>query len=239
MAFNAQTRIGDVVLELPAAMRVFEGLDMDYCCGGHKSLAEAAAVAGKPVETVLAALASLQAAVPAPTDPKLWTNTTMTALIDHLEATHHAFTRQELNRVAPLMERVLKVHGDHHPELLRLSQCLQTAIDDLMPHLAKEEQVLFPFIRGLESGTGAQACFGNVLGPIQVMQAEHEALGELLREMKTLTEDYTPPADACGSYRSLYMGLQSLEADLHLHIYLESHLLFPRAAEAATAQSRA
>ncbi len=73
------------------------------------------------------------------------------------------------------------------------------------------------------------ACFGSVQGPIGAMQEEHEQAGEILRSLKALTSDYTPPEDACGSYRSLYMGLQALEEDLHLHIYLESHLLFPRA----------
>lgn len=230
MTFNAQTRIGDVVLEVPAAMRVFETLNMDYCCGGHKTLTEAAAVAQQPVALVLEQLAALQAGAPSPSDPKTWAEAPLADLIAHLEATHHVFTRSELNRVAPLMERVLRVHGEHHPELGRIAECFQIAFDDLMPHLAKEEQSLFPVIRALEAGTPCAA----VLEPIEALQAEHEALGEILRELKTLTHDYTPPADACGSYRSLYMGLESLEADLHLHIYLESHLLFPRAAALAT-----
>lgn len=237
MTFTAQTKIGDVVLEIPSAMRVFEGLNMDYCCGGHKSLEEASAQAGKKVEDVLLKLEVLQQTATGPTDPKVWADASLTSLIAHLEATHHAFTRDELRRVAPLMERVLKVHGDHHPELLRISQCFQAAFDDLMPHLQKEEQILFPFIRGLEAGAGKEGCFGSVQQPIRVMQMEHEAVGDILRELKALTNDYTPPEDACGSYRSLYMGLQALEEDLHLHIYLESHLLFPRATELEAVKS--
>ena len=232
MPFTPQTRIGDIVLDFPATMRVFEGLKIDYCCGGHRSLAEACAQAGKQVAEVLPALEGLQAPAAAPLDPKALSTGSLTDLIAHIEAKHHTFTRDELNRVAPLMEKVARVHGPNHPELVRVAALFQALYDDLMPHLQKEEQILFPFIRTLEAGgfTGG-ACFGSVQGPIAVMQSEHEQAGECLREIRELTRDFTLPEDACGSFRSLYMGLRNLEEDLHLHIYLESHLLFPKAAE--------
>jgi len=230
MEFNAQTRIGDVVLETPATMRLFEELNVDYCCGGHRSLADACAHAGRSYEEVAARLAAFQAAPGAPADPKVWQEAGLPGLIAHIEATHHVFTRSELARVAPLMAKVLQVHGDHHPELAGIARCFQAMESDLLPHLEKEEQILFPFIRQLAAGNApADCCFGTVQNPIRAMQHEHEQVGDILRELRTLTRDYTPPADACASYRSLFMGLQNLETDLHLHIYLESHLLFPRA----------
>jgi regulator of cell morphogenesis and NO signaling len=232
MSYDAQTRIGDVVLEQPAAMRVFESLNMDYCCGGHKSLQEASAHAGVGLDAVLERLAGLQAGTPSPSDPAAWKDAPLSSLIGHLETTHHVFTRTELARVEPLMEKVLRVHGDHHPELARIAELFAALRDDLLPHLEKEERILFPYIRSLEAGKAQEGCFGSVAQPIYVMQMEHEAAGDVLRELKTLTRDYQPPADACGSFRSLYMGLQALEADLHLHIYLESHILFPRALDA-------
>ena len=229
MSFNLNVKIGDLVLELPAAMRVFEGLNIDYCCGGHRSLSEACALAGQDPSLVLRSLEGLEAA-PAPTDPKLWLEAPLTELVAHIETTHHTFTREELARVAPLMEKVARVHGANHPELACLEECFLAMQADLIPHLAKEELILFPYIRGLESPAGpAEACFGTVANPVRAMQAEHEAVGDILREIRILTHDFTPPADGCASYRSLFLGLQSLEEDLHLHIYLESHLLFPRA----------
>jgi regulator of cell morphogenesis and NO signaling len=236
MSFDVQTQIGDVVLKVPATMRVFESLNIDYCCGGQRTLAAACAHAGKDLQEVQDKLANLQVAAPAPSDPKVWQSASLTELIDHIEATHHAFTRSELARVAPLMEKILSVHGDHHPELARVAQCFEAMDRDLRPHLEKEEQILFPFVRNLEAGNRAtECCFGTVQNPIRAMQNEHEQVGDILRELRTLTHDYTPPQDACGSYRSLVMGLQNLEEDLHLHIYLESHLLFPRAIELETA----
>jgi regulator of cell morphogenesis and NO signaling len=230
MNINPQTRIGDMVLETPAAMRVFEQLNVDYCCGGHRSLAEACAHAGRSYEEVAAKLAEVPDQAPAASDPAAWKEATLSSLIAHIEATHHVFTRSELARVAPLMEKVLRVHGEHHPELARISECFTAMADDLGPHLEKEEQILFPYVRAMESGQApADCCFGTVQNPVRAMQYEHEQVGDILRELRTLTRDYTAPEDACGSYRSLYMGLQSLEQDLHLHIYLESHLLFPGA----------
>jgi len=235
MKLTAQTKIGDVVLDMPESMRLFEKLDLDYCCGGHRTLEQVCGQAKLNVDDVIGMVASLRSPAKSETDPKAWATATLGDLISHIEAKHHSFTRDELNRVAPLMEKVLRVHGDRHPELARISECLVNLYDDLMPHLQKEEQILFPYIRSLEGGAGAtEACFGSVQGPIGAMQAEHEQAGELLREIKSLTCDHTPPEDACGSFQSLYMGLKALEEDLHLHIYLESHLLFPRAIDLET-----
>jgi len=232
MTFTPQTRIGDIVLELPAAMRLFEKHNIEYCCGGQRSLAEACAHAGRNVEAILPGLAGLQIEAAAPLDPKVLAQGTLTALIEHIVAKHHTFTRDELNRVAPLMDKVARVHGDHHPELNRVKVLFTALYDDLMPHLEKEEQILFPFIRNLEAGLkGCDTCFDSVRGPIAVMQSEHEQAGDLLRKIRDLTGAFTVPADGCGSYQSLYMGLRNLEEDLHLHIYLESHILFPKAAE--------
>ncbi len=230
MTITAETRIGDIALEFPEAMRLFEQRNLDYCCGGQRRLAEVCREASQDLEELLDRLASLQTASgagPARTD---WAGAPLSELVSYIEAKHHTFTREELTRVAPLMEKVLQVHGGHHPELEQVSECFQALAADLMPHLEKEEQILFPYIRALDTRqTVGGACFGSVRGPIQVMQAEHDQAGELLREIKALTRDHTPPPDACGSFRSLYMGLKALEEDLHQHIHLENNVLFPRA----------
>lgn len=229
--FDPQARIGDLVLTAPAAMRVFESLNIDYCCGGHRSLADACAQAGQDLQDVLETLEALPAAGTDAEGPRKWQDAPLDQLVDHIESTHHVFTRSELGRVAPLMEKVLHVHGDRHPELDRIAELFGALAAELMPHLEKEEQVLFPFIRGLVSGVDGPRPCGSVQNPIRAMVNEHEAAGEVLHELRELTGDFTPPEDGCGSFRSLYMGLAALEADLHQHIYLENHLLFPRAIE--------
>jgi regulator of cell morphogenesis and NO signaling len=227
--FDPNARIGDLVLAAPASMRVFESLNIDYCCGGHRSLADACARAGQDLLDVLPLLETLPAADTGEEGPGKWQDAPLAELVDHIESTHHVFTRSELARVAPLMEKVLHVHGEHHPELDRIAGLFGALAADLLPHLEKEEQILFPFIRGLAAGDEGPRHCGSVQNPIRVMTSEHEAAGEILFELRELTQDYTPPEDACGSFRSLYMGLAALEADLHRHIYLENHILFPKA----------
>jgi regulator of cell morphogenesis and NO signaling len=110
-----------------------------------------------------------------------------------------------------------------------MNQVFQDLTGDLMPHMMKEEQVLFPFIRSLEEGRNSEACFGTVQSPIRVMETEHEAVGAMLSELRTLSHGYQVPADGCVSFKSLYAGLLAVEQDTHLHIYLENQILHPRA----------
>jgi regulator of cell morphogenesis and NO signaling len=153
----------------------------------------------------------------------------LTALLAHIEATHHAYLRRELPRLEGLLEKVLGAHGENHPELDEVFDLFQALASDLMPHLMKEEQILFPFIRQMEAGQEAKACFGTVQSPIRVMESEHEVVGGLLARLRACTSEYTAPADGCATFRALYLGLQELEADIHLHIYLENQILHPRA----------
>ena len=72
---------------------------------------------------------------------------------------------------------------------------------------------------------------GSVADPIRVMVREHDRAGELLARLRTLTNGFAPPADACASYRALYVALEELEADTHLHVHKENNVLFPAVLE--------
>ena len=229
MTIDLGTRVGELVLSLPQAMRYLESQGVDYCCGGHRSLQEACEVAGRDPRTVQADLSRLEAA-PADAPPlQAWVDGSLTALMAHIEATHHAYLRTELPRLEALLEKVLGAHGENHPELDEVFDLFQSLFADLMPHLMKEEQVLFPFIRQMEAGQPATACFPTVQSPIRVMEAEHVAVGGMLERLRACTGGYVTPADGCATFRALYLGLAELEADTHLHIYLENQILHPRA----------
>lgn len=231
MTYTTHMTLGDIALKTPASMRLFESLGLDYCCGGHLSLDNACQKAKLDPQQVLDQLASLERGSQQSEDPSLLAAGSLTELITYIEAKHHTFTRQELDRLGPLSVKVLHAHGERHPELEEIVQLFQALEADLRSHLEKEERILFPYIRGLErDGTACEACFGTVLGPIGVLQQEHEDAGEVLVRLKQLTHGYEAPADGCASFRSLYLGLQGLEEDLHRHIFLENHLLFPRSA---------
>jgi len=229
MTTDLQTKLGELVLERPETMRYFEGLGLDYCCGGHHSLGEACATAGLQTEEVLAGLATLEAPPAGTPALQTWTQATLEALIHHIVPTHHDYLRTELPRLERLLDKVFAAHGERHPELARIKEIFSALHADLIPHLMKEEQILFPFIIRMEQGRSGSACFGSVQSPIRVMEMEHEAVGALLAELRQLTGAYTTPADGCATFRALYLGLEEMERDLHLHITLENQILHPRA----------
>jgi len=229
MTPDLDTKVGDLVLAWPQALRYLEDQGVDYCCGGHRTLREACEVAGRAPETILAGLKGLDVATPETPAPGVWMQASLASLIAHIEATHHAYLRTELPRLDTLLEKVLRAHGENHPELDEVFDLFQALASDLMPHLLKEEQILFPFIKQLEAGQPATACFASVQSPIRVMESEHEAVGGLLVRLRECTDGYRTPADGCATFRALYDGLKALEEDLHLHIYLENQILHPRA----------
>ena len=229
MNLELNTTVGEWVMAKPEAMRYFERLGIDYCCGGHRSLAEACEIAKQDPAKVLGGLAVLEAPTAGVPSLRDWTQATLADLIGHIVVTHHDYLREELPRLEMLLGKVVRAHGERHPELEQVSQIYQALVADLMPHMMKEEQILFPFIRQMEAGQSGSACFGTVQSPIRVMEMEHEAVGALLAELRETTGAYTTPADGCATFRALNDGLEAMERDLHLHIYLENQILHPRA----------
>ncbi len=216
--------VAELVQAIPGAARAFEKLGIDYCCRGKQSLREAAAHSCVALEDVVERLqVTDEVPLPTPQDPG--------ELCAHIVRHHHTFTREALQRLAPLADKVLRVHGAAHPELKRVRDLLDLLAQDLIPHMLKEERMLFPYIAALAAGESPHAAFGSVENPLRVMHYEHDHVGTLLRALSLLTDGYRPPPDACASYAALYAGLEDLQADLHEHIHLENNLLFPAALE--------
>jgi regulator of cell morphogenesis and NO signaling len=220
--------VADLAQCIPGAARTFEQLGIDYCCRGRQSLREAVARTSFPLELVIDQIRLADDTPPsAPRDPAL--------LCKYIVEHHHRFTREALLRLAPLAEKVLRVHGAAHPELVRVRQLLDALSSDLLPHMLKEEKVLFPYIAALARGKRPAAPFGRIEDPLQAMHLEHDQVGGLLRELDELTFGYCAPSGACASYTVFYAGLEDLQADLHEHIHLENNVLFPAALELARA----
>lgn len=213
--------LGELVAERPARARVLERLGLDYCCHGNRSIAAAATAAGLDPVTVAEDLGAVTDPAGAGID-----SLDPSALIDHIVAVHHVYLHEELPLLVELAVKVREVHGDRHPELHRVAGLASEIRDDLAPHLAKEEQVLFPAIRKWLEGERSFP-FGSIGNPIRMMMLEHDRAGELLEDLRAVTNDYSVPADGCTSYRSLYERLANLEADTHRHVHLENNVLFP------------
>jgi regulator of cell morphogenesis and NO signaling len=231
---TAYTQVRELAVTIPGATRVFEKVGIDYCCGGERSLHDACVAAQVDEEALINTLEQLRQHPQAEYAARPEQAESLAKLIDHIIDVHHEFTREEIVRIDKLLIKVCGVHGANHTELLEIQALFRDLAADLGPHMHKEELMLFPYIRSLEraalAGRGAPPCpFGTVNNPVRMMRTEHDVAGVLLAKMRSLSNDYTPPEDACVSYQTLYQALDAFEKDLHEHIHLENNLLFPKA----------
>lgn len=220
--------IGQIVAEKLGRSRVFEQYGLDYCCGGQTPLNEACKEKGIDPNEVLSALTASDTEVKE-TDSTDWRKAKLTELADHIESTHHAYLKTELPRLGELMEKVVAAHAERHPELTKVAGTLNALTAELTQHLAKEEQVLFPIIRQMDSTGETESHCGDVANPINMMEMEHNNAGNALSALRALTNGYQPPDDACTTYQALLSGLAEIEFDIHQHILKESSILFPGA----------
>ncbi len=228
--------VGQIAAELPQATRIFEKLGIDYCCGGRMSLEEACSSTAVSAKEVVDLLVAAQKEAETAQTPRNWRTESLANLIDHIVSTHHEYVRNEIPRLEALLEKVCKVHGEGHPELLEIRETFSGLAQELYSHMMKEEMILFPHIARVEHTIERKVeipspPFGTVQNPVNMMVHEHDSAGEALGTMRRLSNSYAPPADACISFKTLYSALNEFEVDLHQHIHLENNILFPRAIE--------
>lgn len=218
--------VGAVVAEYPATMRMLEALGIDYCCGGKRTLAEAAATAQMPVASLLAVLGTTIAqARQGPTVERDWATAPLDELMDHIIDKHHTFMHQELPRIGQLMDRVGRAHGARHGDILTpLAETYTALRTELEAHLKDEEERTFPMIRSQMAGK----MNAETWQAVSALEHQHEAAGDALARIHAITHEFQVPADACTTYCALYDALQGMERDLHQHIHLENNILFPR-----------
>ncbi|HKC65200.1 MAG TPA: iron-sulfur cluster repair di-iron protein [Pyrinomonadaceae bacterium] len=236
MTLDTSTTVRELAVSQPGATRIFEKMKIDYCCGGGRSLADACAVAGVKTEDVWQLLEEVSQSQSQGDETIDFQTASLTRVVKYILDKHHVFTKEEMARLEALAEKVCSVHGQNHPELLKVKSLFQSLCADLKPHMFKEERVLFPYIIRLEDAVNRKQMpmmppFGTVQNPVRMMMFEHDTAGDLLRELRKVTSDYTTPQDACISYKTLYQALEAFEQDLHQHIHLENNVLFPRAIE--------
>jgi len=234
MNLSADKTVRELATEIPNATRIFEKFGIDYCCGGGKPLQAACRQAHISLDEVLRCLEDAEASLPDATSELDFHNAGLTELIAHILAAHHGYVKHEIPRIKQLLLKVVAVHCAGHPELAGVQRTFHALADELLGHMMKEEVVLFPYIEKLEqaASTGKpapRAPFGSIRNPVRMMEMEHQSSGSALEHLRNLTSAYTPPENACFSYKTLYAALKDFEADLHQHVHLENNFLFPRA----------
>lgn len=231
MKLHEKTLLKEIVAENPSSARVFEELGIDFCCEGTKPLGQACIDAGMSFGEVVKALES-------PRQHELlaqWDETSLDELMKHIVEKHHAFCREELKRISALAEEILQTQGAKHPELAKIQKLLAKISAELLLHLVKEEETLFPMIRRMEEASARSAAlprlpFGTIAHPIGMMVFEHDETGVDLLQIRRFANGFTAPADANANLQEFYKRLQSFEKDMHEHVFLENYVLFPRTA---------
>lgn len=225
--FQIDDTVGAIVRDHPSLSRLFEKSKIDYCCGGQKTLAEACEYRGIDPHLFLS---ELEDSVATETIPEVnLAELSLTEIVDHIERIHHAYLHTELPRLEKMVAKVAAVHGEKEPRLAQIKDIFLALSTELTPHLMKEEQVLFPMIRQLESSDRLPEFHcGSLANPVHQLESEHDEAGVALAQLRQLTDDYSPPEWACNTYRAMLDALLIFEQDLHQHIHKENNVLFPR-----------
>ncbi len=231
MNVNQELKVSDVVSENIQAAHIFKKYGIDFCCGGGVSIEKACEKQKIDLGLLLQDLRSISDFGLPSQNFNRWE---LDFLVDYIVNTHHSYVVESLGLIDEYAAKVAKVHGTGHPVLFEIALLCKQVAGDLTSHMRKEEMILFPYIKYLVTVKNQhvelnESNFGSVFNPIQMMQEEHEFVGNLLKEINVLSNKYTPPDWACNTFRALYAKLDEFEQDLHLHIHLENNILFPKA----------
>lgn len=222
-----QIPLSEIVKENPSFARVFLDLEIDFCCGGTRTLSEACGAQELDIEQVKERLIEVgKKTHQPPIDPE---QCSLVDLKDYIVKEHHAFIKESTAPLLALLEKIEAVHGEAHPELIEVHQLFQEAAIELKEHLGKEETMLFPLLSKLDLPASNQEILGQkILACLDKMEGEHEEEGVHFKRMAEITDNFVPPSSACTSYRAAFHGLKVFRDDLFVHIHLENNVLFPR-----------
>jgi regulator of cell morphogenesis and NO signaling len=227
LPFSTDTLVKDIVNELPKTSDVFKKNRIDFCCGGNIPLSQACEQNSLDMDSLMKELqVAYEKSEPADKNLEVWTNSDSNTIIDHVINQYHRVSEEELIALSPYVTKVSRVHGDNHPELLKVNELFYEFKKELLEHMVKEETIVFPLIRQLADNTATNR--EEAIEMIVELGQEHDHAGELLRQIRLVTSDFALPLDACGTYRLVYKRLEELEGLTFMHVHLENNILFPR-----------
>jgi regulator of cell morphogenesis and NO signaling len=230
-SFDEMT-VAEIVTDNIKTADIFKKNGIDFCCGGNILVEEVCKKKSVNYAQLKAEILALEA-TPTTHNYDLWD---LDFLTDYIINTHHAYVTQASALVLEYSNKVAKVHGHHYSEVIEINTAFKAIVEELTNHMYKEEMVLFPYIKQLAnskrtSETINAPAFGTIQNPINMMELEHDNAGDLIKRIKSLSNNFTPPEGACNTFRALYAKLEEFQNDLFTHIHLENNILFPKAIE--------
>ncbi|WP_067840766.1 iron-sulfur cluster repair di-iron protein [Amphibacillus sediminis] len=227
--FTEEAIVGEIVTKFPKASDIFKSYRIDFCCGGNRPLIDAINEKNLSADEVLDKLNTLYDETVALNETRVdWENISDRELIDHIIHKHHSYLNEELPSLTPYVTRLLRVHGAAQPHLAQIHRLFNELKVELEQHLIQEETEDFPLILEIEQNRTDEN-IAKLKKVVENLESDHNHAGDLLKEIREVTNNFTPPENACGTYRLVYQRLEDLESNMFEHIHLESNILFPRA----------
>ncbi|NSB15434.1 iron-sulfur cluster repair di-iron protein [Clostridium beijerinckii] len=230
--FNSNQKIGEIVTKFPNAADIFKEYKIDFCCGGDRPLITAINEQGvneaEILEKINASYEKLQNKLY--TNNKNWVEAPFDELVDHIVNVHHGYLYENLPKISELTTKILRVHGGNHPELSKVHKLFHTVKMELEAHLIEEETIQYPAIKEYLR-SNSEVDLDKAINIINQLQDEHTGAGDILKELRKVTNDYKAPSDGCNTYKLTYAKLEEMESDIFQHIHLENNILFPRLSE--------
>ncbi len=214
------------------ASEVFEKYHLDFCCNGNRLLNEVCKDKGLPYNDIISEIKNGKSKH----GELKFDQWELDFLVDYIVNNHHQYIKQYGTAINDHIDKVASVHGKNHPETVEVSKLFTMVYKDLKQHMMKEEKILFPYIKYLVKVKNGEVVFeapyfSTIVNPINMMEAEHQSAGDVSARIRSLTNNFLLPVDACNSYRVSYFELNEFELDLHRHVHLENNILFPKVIE--------
>lgn len=225
-----EMHVADIVSALPESSDLFRKLRIDFCCGGKVPLRSAVMERGLEEEHVMTELLEIQARQELHQMNEV-TESDPRELIVHIQQKYHEKLRDELPALTPFVTKLAKVHGERYPYVMRLQDLYRALKEELIAHTDDEDHNVFPAILSYIKEPTVERL--EALRPhIEELEDEHETAGTVLKEMREITNGFTPPDDACNTHRLVLKRLENLEKDTFQHIHLENNVLFEQVRQA-------
>lgn len=226
--FNSSQPVGEIVSAMPQASEIFKKYKIDFCCGGNRPLSEVLSELNLNEDELLKEIHVKLNEISSEKEVFIdFRKLTSSELIDHIENTHHAYTKKVLPKLGELTTKILRVHGMNHEVLFKVHKLFSSLKADLEQHLLKEEEMLFPLIKKYDKNPSKEL-LEKIDEVIKETEDEHDSAGDVLKELRKITDNFAVPDDGCNTYLLTFKLLEELESDLFQHIHLENNILFKR-----------
>jgi regulator of cell morphogenesis and NO signaling len=226
--------LAEIVTKDHRTASLFEKYHLDFCCKGKRTLNQACSDQNISTEELIKELTYVKSVHHVNDESQKFDSLSLTELAEYIVAAHHTYVKREMPPLLTYLQKITSKHGERHPELYKITALFTALKEEMEMHMQKEELILFPRIKETEKYATMQDGhlqfnLTYLRSPISVMEQEHDHAGSIMAEIRDLSNNYTPPADACTTYKLAYSTLEAFEKDLHQHVHLENNILFPKA----------